>query len=63
MVKITSKMVHIYQTAWCHISEDNNLDIHCHEKLKSQRTLSTGKGDKAEQYVLYLALSLIMLRK
>jgi len=56
-------MVHIYQTAWCHISEDNNLDIHCDEKLKSQRTLSTGKGDKAEQYVLYLALSLIMLRK
>jgi hypothetical protein len=44
-------LVHIYQTAWRHISEDNNTDIHCHEKLKSQRTLSNGKGDKAEQCV------------
>jgi len=44
-------LVHIYQTALHHISEDNNLDIHCDEKLESQRTLFTGKDDKAEQFV------------
>ena len=44
-------LVHIYQTVWHYISEDNNLDIHCHEKLKSQRTLFTGKDDRAEQFV------------
>jgi hypothetical protein len=44
-------LVHIYETARHHISEDNNLDIHCHEKLKSQRTLFTEKDDKAEQFV------------
>jgi len=41
-------LVHTYQTAWHHISEDNLfIDIQCHEKLKSQRTLFTGKDDKA----------------
>jgi hypothetical protein len=43
--------VSIYQTAWRHISEDNNLDIHCHQNLKSQRTVFTGKDDMAEQFV------------
>ena len=44
-------LVHIYQTAWHHISEDKNIDIHWHEKLKSQRTLFAGRDDKAEQFV------------
>lgn len=40
----------IYQTAWHHISEDNNLYVHCKVELKSQRTLFPGKDDKAEQF-------------
>jgi hypothetical protein len=27
-------MVRVYQTTQCHIQEDSNLNIHCHEKQK-----------------------------
>jgi hypothetical protein len=29
-------LVTIYQTTQCHISEDHNLSIHCHENLNSK---------------------------
>jgi len=28
-------LVNLYQTAWCHISEDSNLDIHSHVNVRS----------------------------
>ena len=30
-----STLVNLYQTTWCHISEDSNLDIHSHENVSS----------------------------
>jgi len=30
-------------TAWCHNSEDYNLNLHCHENLKSYHSQGTEK--------------------
>jgi hypothetical protein len=57
----STTLLHIYHTIWHHMPEDNNLNIHCHEHLKSHISLRLRPLKKAG--AIFIKTEILMWKK